>query len=102
MENFTINLSNLHAPSLAEFPHLPPASDSAAQKRLYWFFRGLESMLERHLWRMEPWLDFLKTTGLHEDEVAEFDELWRQKCVLEDAVNWAGRLYGGEEYEGAV
>jgi len=100
MENFTINLSNLHVPSLAEFPYLPPADDSPAQKRLYWFFRGLEEMASKLYERIEMYQHLEET--LDEEEEAELEELNKRVLVVLAAVNWAGRLYGGDEYEEAV
>jgi len=100
MENFTINLFDLHVPSLAEFPHLPPASDCPAQKRLYWFFRGLKEMASKLYERIEMYQHLEET--LDEEEEAELEELNKGVLVVLAAVNWAGRPYGGDEYEDAV
>ncbi|KAI4945797.1 hypothetical protein J4E91_007710 [Alternaria rosae] len=100
MDDFTIDFGNLLVPSLEEFPHLPPASDSPAQKRLYWFFRGLEEMTSTLYDRIEAYQDLWET--LDEDEERELEKLEKELPVLLAAVNWAGRLYGGDEYEEGV
>ncbi|KAG9196043.1 hypothetical protein G6011_01164 [Alternaria panax] len=92
--DFTINTNNLHADSLREFDEYPLASDSHAQRVLYFFFRGLEEMAIAQYDRMTVYMVF--GDSMFPEEQAELDVLVVEWNVLVKAVDWAGKAYGGD------
>jgi hypothetical protein len=97
----TINLDGLRSDSAEELLHFPPASDCPERKHLYFFWRGLESILADLYGRMEPVCDLVLTTGLlEEDELPVFEEMVAYQDALAAAVDWAAKTYGNCELLG--
>jgi hypothetical protein len=92
---YTIDLDGLRTDNGQ--PYVPPASESAARKRLYYFWRGLAHLLNDLFGRMEVYYPLARSTGLWDEEVAAFDEMLALRAALGPAVDWAATQYGGCE-----
>jgi hypothetical protein len=57
-------------------------------------------MLLEQFIRLDPYVAFVKTTGLLEEEIPVYNELCAQKLLLEAATNRAATQYGNCELTG--